>query len=148
MKRKMGWKVFGIIGFVFAPMGALFLLLGLVMGNTSAVSWKYNNDQAVFLAVFGGLGGLFLITGLVFLGIDIRRRMLLRRAYNEGNCVEAEFLGITELRIVNMVQGRPRMAECAWTDGNGVVHVYRSRYLYFLRHGHFLLRNQELLPAV
>ena len=31
---------------------------------------------------------------------------------------------------VNTVSGVPRMLECAYTDPSGVVHVYRSRYLY------------------
>lgn len=31
---------------------------------------------------------------------------------------------------VNTVNGQPRVVECAWTAPDGVVHVYRSRYLY------------------
>ena len=79
--------------------------------------------------MFCGIGGLFLLLGLGFLVVDIRRRYLLRRAYNGGNCVEAKILGVVTQRNVNMAYGQPRMIEAAWTDSNGVVHVYRSRYL-------------------
>jgi hypothetical protein len=66
---------------------------------------------------------------LGFLAVDIRRRYLLRRAYEGGNCVDAQILGVVTQRNVNMPYGQPRMIEAAWTDPNGVVHVYRSRYL-------------------
>ena len=31
MRKKMGWTVYGILGFIFAPMGFLFLMIGLVV---------------------------------------------------------------------------------------------------------------------
>ena len=30
MRKKMGWTVYGILGFIFAPMGFLFLMIGFV----------------------------------------------------------------------------------------------------------------------
>jgi len=129
MHKKMGWTVFGILGFVFAPMGLLFLMIGFLVGRDGYIHWRGNGDPAIFTAVFCGVGGLFLLLGLGFLAADIRRRYLLRRAYDGGNCVEAKILGVVTQRNVNMAYGQPRMIEAAWTDSNGVVHVYRSRYL-------------------
>ena len=43
--------------------------------------------------------------------------------------MDAKILGVSTQRNVNMPYGQPRMVEAAWTDPNGVVHVYRSRYL-------------------
>lgn len=43
--------------------------------------------------------------------------------------MNAQILGVATLRNVSMPYGQPRMIEAAWTDPNGVVHVYRSRYL-------------------
>ena len=129
MRRKMGWSVYGILGFVFAPMGLLFLVIGLVVGRAKNIHWEGNGDPAVFLAVFCGIGGLFLLLGLGFLAVDLRRRYLLRRAYEGGNCVEAQILGVSTQRNVNMSYGHPSVIEAAWTDPNGVVHVYHSRYL-------------------
>ena len=129
-KKKTGWTVYGVIGFIFAPMGLLFTVLGAVLGQAKHARWKTPEDPVIFMAVFCGIGGIFLLLGLIFLALDLRRRYLLRRAYESGNRVEAEILGVVEQQNVNMVNGRPRMLEAAWTDANGVVHVYRSRYLY------------------
>lgn len=129
MNRKIGWKVFGIFGFIFSPMGLLFLIIGLAVGQSKNTHWEGNSDPAVFTAIFCGIGGLFLLLGLCFLAVDVRRRYLLRRAYNSGNCVDAQILGVVTQRNVNMTYGSPRMVEASWTDPNGVVHVYHSRYL-------------------
>ena len=120
MRRKMGWTVNGIVGSIFAPIGLLFTVLALILSQSETVSWRHADDSIIFFAVFGGVGGLFLILGLIFLGADLRRRHLLRRAYDGGNRVDA--------KIIN--GSHPRVIECAYTDASGVVHVYRSRYLY------------------
>ena len=61
MPKKMGWTVYGIIGFIFAPMGFLFTMIGLVVGQSGRfgrIRWKGNSDPAIFTAVFCGIGGL------------------------------------------------------------------------------------------
>ena len=130
MRKKMGWTAKGLIGLIFASIGAIFLPIGLVVSRSAAVSWQRRDDLTAFRAVFCGIGGLFMLIGLVFLGLELYRRYRLQRAYNEGNCVEAQILGVTAQTNVNMNGSHPRVVECAWTDDNGVVHVYRSRYLY------------------
>ena len=130
MKKKYGWTALGIIGLIFTPIGLLFSVIGLLLWKSRSVSRKQPNDPIVFLAVFGGVGGLFLLMGLGFLFADLRRRYLLRRAYEGGERVEAEIIGMVTQRNVNTMHGSPRMLECAWTAPSGVVHIYRSRYLY------------------
>ena len=147
-KKKMGWTAFVLMGSIFAPMGLLFVVLGAVLGQSTNVRWRTPNDSVIFTAVFCGVGGIFLVLGLAFLAFDLRRRYLLRRAYASGNRVEAEILGMAEPRNGSMFSGStpvvqaeasrkeqatlyggPRALEAAWTDANGVVHIYRSRYL-------------------
>ena len=128
-RRKMGWTVFGIIGFVFSPIGLFFLIMGIWAGQSGTFQWERKGDPAVFTAVFCGIGGLFLLLGLGFLAVDLRRRYLQRRAYESGNCVEAKILDVITQRNVSTTYGQPRMVQEAWTDPNGVVHVYHSRYL-------------------
>ena len=130
MRVRYGWKACGIIGMTFIPMGLLFLVLGFVLGPNPSVEFDSPEERKIFLAIFCGIGGIFLLAGLILLFIDLRRRYLLRRAYEGGNKVDAVFTGMVFQRSVNTVYGAPRMAECAWTDPNGVVHIYRSRYLY------------------
>ena len=102
MRRKMGWIVYGIIGFIFAPIGFLFLTIGLAVGQSGSAHWKGSGDPIAFTAVFCGIGGLFFLLGLGFLAVDIRRRYLQRRAYDGGNCVDAQILGVATQRNVNM----------------------------------------------
>ena len=129
MRRKMGWTVYGILGFVFALMGLLFIAIGLAASLSDRIRWEGNGDPAVFTAVFCGVGWFVLLLGGGFLFVDLRRRHRLRRAYEGGNCVEAQISGVTAQRNVSMPYGQPRVVEAAWTDPNGVVHIYHSRYL-------------------
>ena len=130
MRKKMGWTAKGIIGMIFAPMGFLFLMIGALVWQSKSAAWKHLDDPVVFISVFGGIGGLFLLLGLAFLLADVRRRHLLQRAYNGGNCVEAVITGVSTQKNVSINGGHPRVLECAWTGPDGVVHIYRSRYLY------------------
>ena len=130
MRKKLGWTVKGILGAVFTLIGLVFVPLSLILGRLGPVSRRGTGDPAVFRAVFGGVGALFLIPGLILLGMDLRRRHLLRRAYDGGYCVDARILGVSAQRNVTVGGRHPLVVECAHTDSSGVVHVYRSRYLY------------------
>ena len=130
MHRKMGWTVKGIVGLIFAPMGLLFVIIGWIVGKSLNVSWESANDPVAFQYVFCGIGGLFLLIGIALLAADLWRRHLLQRAYDGGNCVEAEIIGINAQNNVNMNGRHPHVVEAAYTDPSGIVHVYRSRYLY------------------
>ena len=81
MRIKTGWTAIGIVGAIFAPIGLLFSVLGIVLGRVKSASWKSPKDPVIFLAVFGGIGGLFLILGLVFIGLELRRKRSLERSY-------------------------------------------------------------------
>ena len=130
MRKKMGWTVIGIVGAIFAPIGLIFTIITLALLQAPSVTWQHPDDPQVFFPVFGGVGGLFLLLGLIFLGVDLRRRHQLQRAYDGGNCVDAVITGITTQNNVNMNGRHPYIVECAYTDASGVVHIYRSRYLY------------------
>ena len=47
MRKKMGWTVYGILGFIFAPMGFLFLMIGFVVGRSGNARWDGKGDPAV-----------------------------------------------------------------------------------------------------
>ena len=128
-RKKYGWTVRGILGFVFAPMGLLFLTLGLLF-------WYFRvgdepEDPEIFLYVFGGMGAAFLLIGLILLGMDLYRRARLRRAYEGGYCVMAKIAGRNTVESVSFHNGRhPCVVECHYTDpATGTVHVFYSRYL-------------------
>ncbi len=129
MRIKTGWTVKGILGLAFTGMGLLFTALGWIIGTAPNITWEGNGGGELFLAIFCGIGGVILLTGLALLASDLRRRHLLQRAYNEGNRVDAEILGIRAQENAQVNGVNPRVLECAYTDDAGVVHVYRSRYL-------------------
>ena len=129
MKKKMSWTAKGSIGFVFTPIGALFVLIAFLV-RALKPEWNDPVGSVVFQSVFGGLGLIFLFLGLIFLGMDLHRRALLRRAYYSGNCVEAEVIRSVPQTDVSTYKGQPFVVDCAYTDPSGVVHIYRSRYLY------------------
>lgn len=128
-RKKYGWTAKGILGMIFSPMGFMFLTLGICFWH-----FRVGDDPEapeVFLYTFGGMGAVFLIVGLILLLADVRRRALLRRAYEGGYSVMAQIAGLHEQKNVNMNGGHPNVVECHYTDPDtGVVHVYYSRYLY------------------
>ncbi len=136
MRRKTGWTAMGIVGFIFAPIGFLFVLVSVVLRqpdllrHTGSGMWKHADDPLILQAVFGGMGSFFLILGLIFLGFDLRRKIRLKRAFDGGYCVEAKITGISTVNNVNVNHRHPCVVECAYTDASGAVHIYRSRYLY------------------
>ena len=128
-RKKYGWTAKGIVGMIFAPIGLLFLVMGVLF-------WHFRvgegpDDPRLFLYIFGGVGAVFLLLGLGLLLADVRRRALQRRAYEGGNYVMAQIAGIKAQRNVNINGRCPCVVECHYTDPlTGAVHVYYSRYLY------------------
>ena len=57
MKKHFGWTVYGILGYIFAPMGALFAAIGLFVGQSLNARWQSPEDPVIFRAIFCGVGG-------------------------------------------------------------------------------------------
>ena len=128
-KRKYGWTALGIVGMIFAPIGAFFLVMGIIF-NRFGVG-KSAKDPEIFLVVFGGIGLFFFLIGLGLLYVELRRRALLRRAFEGGYYVMAKVAGVRQQRNVNVNGRSPIQVEAHYTDPDtGIVHVYYSRYLY------------------
>ncbi len=128
--RKYGWTDKGILGFIFSPLGAFFLALGVLLYSVGAGNEP--DDPLMFLCVFGGMGLIFLLVGLGFLSVDLRRRSAMRRAVDSGDFVMAKIAGVQKRTNVNMGGSHPSVVECHWTNPDtGETHVFFSRYLYF-----------------
>ena len=130
MKKKFGWTAWGICGCIFAVIGAIFVPIGWFVPQIPNVRISGNGGVEFFRAMFCGMVGLFLVLGLCFLLVDVRRRARLRRAYDMGNYVEAKILGMKELKHIDVNNRHPNVIECAWTGTDGVEHIYRSRALF------------------
>jgi len=120
MNRHFGWTVWGILGFVFVPVALIFIPVEFLVNAA-----KPGETGQAILYAFGGFGTVFLLLGLGFLFIDLRRRHLMRRAYNGGNAVTANVIGVRSVNNVNINGQHPVVLDCEY-QGN----IYRSRYLY------------------
>ena len=120
MHKHYGWTVWGILGFVFAPIALIFIPAGFIVNAA-----KPGETGQTILYTFGGIGVAFLLLGLGFIFIDLRRRHQMRRAYYGGNAVTAKVIGVRNVNNVNMNGQHPVVLDCEF-QGN----VYHSRYLY------------------
>ena len=120
MKKRYGWTVWGIVGFVFVPVSVVFIPVGFLVNAAEPGA----TGQAI-LYIFCMIGTVFLLLGLGFLGHDLRRRHLMRRAYLGGNAVTAKVTGSRIVKNVNINGEHPVILDCE-VQGN----VYHSRYLY------------------
>ena len=127
-KRKYGWTEKGILGFIFSPLGLVFLAVGIAVVQSDTLDAE---ERLAFLICFVGVGALFLLTGAVLLLMDLRRRAAQRAAYEGGHYVMGKVAGYRTNERVNMNGSHPVTVEVHYADPDtGVVHVYYSRYLY------------------
>ena len=125
--RQYGWTEKGIIGLIFAPLGLVFLVVGLLLNARI----RSPEERLVFLVCFAGVGGVFLTVGLILLGMELRRRAKQRAAYEGGHYVTGRVAGCRVNTRVNVNGTHPMVVEVHWTDPDtGTVHVFYSRYLY------------------
>jgi len=126
-RKKYGWTEKGIVGFIFAPMGLIFLAVGLL----ACSSIPEAGERLAFLICFAGIGGIFLAVGLMLLLLELRRRAKQRAAYEGGYYVMGRIAGLRTNARVNMNGSHPVVMEVHYEDPDtGTVHVYYSRYLY------------------
>ena len=124
---RYGWTEKGIVGLIFAPLGLVFLVVGLVCNASVPAS----DERLAFLICFAGVGGVFLAVGLIFLGMELWRRKRQRDAYEGGYHVMGKVAGCRVNTRVNLNGTHPMVVEVHVTDPDtGTVHVFHSRYLY------------------
>lgn len=137
--KKYGWTEKGIVGFIFAPLGLIFLIVGVLFNKAVAGS----DDRLAFLICFVGVGGVFLAVGLILLGMELWRRAKQRAAYEGGHYVMGRVAGCRVNNRVNVNGAHPFVVEVHYTDPDtGTVHVFFSRYLYANVEG--LLKGDEV----
>ena len=128
--KKLGWTEKGIVGMIFTPIGLLFLVLGVVLYAVKA--GHRTGDPLIFLLVFGGMGFLFFLLGLIFLFLDVRRRNNMRRALNQGEYIMAKITGVEQHTNISYNGQHPYVVACRYQDPDTrTIHVWYSRYLRF-----------------
>ncbi len=130
---KFAFSALDIIGMVFAAIGLVFLIVGTALtAYGSSHPENVDGDPIVFLLVFGGIGALFLVLGVVFLLLMLRRRALHQQLFAEGHYVMAQVTSVLPNYNVRVNGRTPFVAECSYTDPEtGVCHLFQSRNIFF-----------------
>lgn len=127
-KFKPQIPVVSFVGAVFAPIGLIFTIIGLVSAHAiRSGSMQIDGDSTVFKWVFFGVGALFLALGLCFLGAAFVSVRAQKRVFEQGKCVYAEFDHAEEDLNVTINGRHPFRAVLLYTDEFGAQHEFRSR---------------------
>ena len=109
-----------IIGGVYTLLGAIFAALGLGL----FIGLK-DEPGRMMGWIFGGIGGIFLILGILFLVITIRKRRVCRRLVESGRFLWAEISDcVPEYNIT--INGRHPYRIFARYCRGETVHLFRS----------------------
>lgn len=127
MERKVKLDISAplIVGAVFALIGAIFLVLGVVLGASVETE-----DAVVLRLVFAGIGGLFFVIGVIFLAFVIRKKQRQDALVRTGRYVWGE---IADYRYNYNIHVNGRYAiilMVRYFDPYGTVHYFKSRNLY------------------
>lgn len=125
-KAKGGWSVRLIAALIFTGVGILYILIGRVVQGDNI-----NGNAIVFRLIFGGLGAVLLAVGMICLFLEIQSRRRNTRLLNSGKYILAEISEITMNYAVSVNSRHPYIVKCQYQDGNGYVHVFKSRSLNF-----------------
>lgn len=123
-KAKQGISALLIVGLVFTGIGAIYLAVGIIISL-----WEKN--MLVFLISFGGIGLVFLIAGIICLLLEIRKRKRRNRLLNAGRYITAEITEVSISYAIKINRRYPYVVICRYEDGEGNVHLFKSRYLLF-----------------
>ena len=124
-KLKFDWNAFWIIGIIFTILGAIFTALGIVL-------YLFVPEVGVIMLLCFGLCGMpFLLIGIIFLAQQAGKRRTAKKLLAEGNYVLAEIMEVSRNFNVNVNGRYPYVVRCKYEDSYGIVHIFRSRNLFF-----------------
>lgn len=124
-KVKMGLSAMMIVAITFTILGATFLPIGIIAGMGLM---RIDGEFIAFVAVFSGVGSIFLVLGIVFLILEMRKRNRCNRLLAEGYYIYAEVLDVNQnFNIQYGKHGHPYVIKCGYTDETGTLHIFKSR---------------------
>ncbi len=126
-KIKMGLSAIMIVAITFTIIGVVFLPFGIVAGLGLM---SVDGDLPMFVAMFTGMGGLFLVIGITFFVIEIRKHNKCKSLLSGGYYIYAEVLDVNQnFHIQYGNHGHPYVVRCGYTDETGTLHIFKSRNL-------------------
>ena len=125
-KAKTGPSALLIVGSVFTIVGAAFLAIGVI------TYFALKEDGIIlFTLIFGGIGLLFFVLGLIFLIVVNRKMARNNKLLKEGNYVMAEIVEVSLNYNVTVNRRHPYIVRCRYQDMYGNVNIFKSRDLFF-----------------
>ena len=126
-KSKTGLSALLIVGSIFTILGAVFLATGVII----YYALKEEEGAILFLLIFGGIGLLFFALGVIFLIVELKKKLRNDKLLRAGNYVMAEVLEVTLNYNVAVNRRHPYIVRCRYQDMYGNVHIFKSRDLFF-----------------
>lgn len=139
---KLTKNPFFLIGLLFSIIGSVFVVIGLAIsmsfyinGGSMTVNGvpvyyepgTMGTGPILFLAIFGGLGMIFAVLGVIFLIVSIKRYKAVKMLINNEQYVTARVIDIVQNRSVRINGRYPYNLICQYDDNyGGAPHVFQS----------------------
>lgn len=115
-------RVLNILGIVYLVLGAALLALGIALAGV----------DDLLLPILGGIGGFFLLLGVIFLAAVARRRRQDARLREQGSRILADIVGVRLDRRVSINSRHPFVIDCqAQNPADGKVYVFISGAIWY-----------------
>lgn len=131
-----------LIGMIFTILGAIFTVIGVGIfasfyhnGGSMTVNGRpvhyapgqIGGGMVAFLGIFGGIGILFIILGVIFLIISNNRYKNVKALLDNGQYVTARVIDIVRNHNVRINGVHPYNIICQYDDNyGGAPHVFKS----------------------
>lgn len=121
-RANLGLSALKIIGYIYAGMGGVFVILGLSLWNVLT-----EDNLPLIGIIFSGIGSIFLILGIIFLVIENKKQKMADRLLAEGRYIMGEVADLTWNHNVTINGRHPTVVLVRCVDSHGQIHIYRSR---------------------
>lgn len=126
-KSKTGPNALLIVGSIFTVLGALFVAIGLI----TYCALKGDEAAVLLLLIFGGIGLIFFVLGVIFLIVVLKKKLRNDRLLESGNYVMAQIMEVVLNYNVEVNGRHPYNVRCSYQDSCGNGHIFKSRDLFF-----------------
>lgn len=135
-KKKSGNYVIVLLGWIFLMIGVIFMIVGVasdlvlthVLRNKDWVIESMNSDSvAIFTILYCSIGGLFSVTGVTLLIINLLSKKRKKKLIETGRKYYAEVTDAIINYRVQVNRKNPYRLDCKYIDEfTGVTYLYRS----------------------
>ena len=127
-KARIGRSALLIIGIIYTALGGTFVILGAALA-----ALLRDSDAFMVGLIFGGSGAIFLISGIIFLIVELCKKRRSDALLASGHYILGEVVDIAANINVNVNGRYPYHIIVQYIDPHGVRHIFRSPGLRIFR---------------